>query len=489
LFEGRQSRRRLLNLGSITRETTGAYMIFKFLLTAFTIAIFSSASAHTFFVSPNGDDSRSGSKSEPWATVNHAANLAGPGDEILIRGGRYVLSSQISVRNPGRSDAWITFQAYPGEKPILDAHLVSRTDEHLNNGAFQIERVSFIRTANLFVIDSQDAGFTVRDSTHVDLINNSTAGTYSSGIAIWSTNHDNRAAEYIRVLGNSVSRANIGPVVNGEAPHEAISVGGAINFEVAYNHVYDSEKEGIDIKENSKFGMVHHNLVENIARQCIYLDAWYGELSDIQVFSNALHDCHSAGIVLSVEQGLLMKNIKIHDNIVFKNYGSGLLFSFWGANNLRQNIEISRNIFYKNGFGPPSDGQEYFWITGGIYLATGSIINVSIFDNVLSENKGFQIGYSAALLKKYLTWMNLVSSQHLTIAFNLVDGLSSVDAPIRGGGLPADRVMIFGTLGDRPTMGKPSFKDPDNEDFSRPGRPLVPWWKTDYPPRIALPTR
>jgi Right handed beta helix region len=462
-------------------------MIFRFLVATFTIAMLTSASAQTFFVSPNGDDDGSGSEFEPWATVNHAADLAGPGDKILIRGGRYVLSSQIRVRHSGRSDAWIVFQAYPGEKPILDAHLVLRTDERLSNGAFQIERVSFIRIANLFVINSQDAGFTVRDSSHVDLINNSTTGTYSSGIAIWSTNHDNREVEYIRVMGNSISRANISSVVDGEAPHEAISVGGAINFEVAYNHVYDSEKEGIDIKENSKFGLVHHNLVENIARQCLYLDAWFGELTDIQVFSNALHDCHSAGIALSVEQGVLMRNIKIHDNIVFRNYGSGLLFSLWGANNVRENIEISKNIFYKNGFGPPSDGQEYFWITGGIYLATSSIVNVSIFDNVLSENKGFQIGYSAALLKKYQTWINLVSSQHITIALNLINGPNSADAPIRGGGLPADRVMIFGTLGDRPTIKEPSFKDPDNEDFSRPGQPLVPWWKTNYPPRIALP--
>jgi Right handed beta helix region len=464
-------------------------MIFKFLLTTFTIAIFSSASAHTFFVSPDGNDSGSGSKFEPWATVNHAANLARPGDVILIHGGHYVLSSQVRVRRSGRPEAWITFKAYPGEKPILDAHLVPRNDGPLSNGAFQIERVSFVRVANLFVIDSQDAGFTVRDSSHVDLISNSTTGTYSSGIAVWSTNHDNRATECIRVLGNSVTRANIGRLIHGEAPHEAISVGGAINFEVAYNHVYDSDKEGIDIKENSKFGLVHHNLVENVARQCLYLDAWYGELSDIQVFSNALHDCHSAGIVLSVEQGLSMRNIKIHDNIVFKNYGSGLVFSFWGANNFRRNIEISRNIFYRNGFGPPSDEQEYFWITGGIYLATGSIDNVSIVDNTLSENKGFQIGYSTTLLKNYPTWMDVVSSQHLTIACNLVDGPNSVDTPIRGGGLPADRVMIFATLGNRPTIGKPSFKDPDNEDFSRPGRPLVPWWKTDYPPRIALPTR
>jgi hypothetical protein len=106
---------------------------------------------------------------------------------------------------------------------------------HSNNGAFQIAQVSFIRVARLHIINSQDAGFTVRDSSYIDLINNSTAGTYSSGIAVWDTNHDDGRTHHIRVLGNSVTGANkssIAPTIQGEAPYEAISVSGAVNFEV-----------------------------------------------------------------------------------------------------------------------------------------------------------------------------------------------------------------------------------------------------------------
>ena len=77
----------------------------------------------------------------------------------------------------------------------------------------------------------------------------------------------------------------------GEPPHEALSIGGAVNFEVAYNHVYDSDKEGIDIKETSKRGKVHHNFVHNVDRQGFYVDAWFGEISDIEIFSNVIHDC------------------------------------------------------------------------------------------------------------------------------------------------------------------------------------------------------
>jgi hypothetical protein len=125
-------------------------------------------------------------------------------------------------------------EAYPGETPGWTRALC-RELMHSNNGAFQIAQVSFIRVARLHIINSQDAGFTVRDSSYIDLINNSTAGTYSSGIAVWDTNHDDGRTHHIRVLGNSVTGANkssIAPTIQGEAPYEAISVSGAVNFEV-----------------------------------------------------------------------------------------------------------------------------------------------------------------------------------------------------------------------------------------------------------------
>ncbi|MDX1640631.1 MAG: hypothetical protein R3220_02970 [Balneolaceae bacterium] len=38
-----------------------------------------------------------------------------------------------------------------------------------------------------------------------------------------------------------------------EAPHEAISIAGVHHFEVAYNRVYRSYKEGIDLQRIEKY--------------------------------------------------------------------------------------------------------------------------------------------------------------------------------------------------------------------------------------------
>src|SRR5262249_19787428 len=149
------------------------------------------------------------------------------------------------------------------------------------------------------VINSHDAGFTIRDSSNIDLINNSTKGTFSSGIAVWNTVHDDKRTQYIRIIGNTISRAttwDLAPEAmsrRGEPPHEALSIGGAVDFEVAYNLIYESLK-GIDIKETTKRGRVHHNLVHDVVSPGIYVDAWFGDLRTIEIFSNIVRNCQAA---------------------------------------------------------------------------------------------------------------------------------------------------------------------------------------------------
>jgi hypothetical protein len=464
----------------------------------------------TYFVAPDGNDSGPGSADRPWATINHAADKAVAGDTVVVHDGRYLLSTQVRPRNSGRPNAWITFVGYPGERPVLDAQSIQQppfSERHLNNGAFQIEDVSYVRVADLTVINSHDAGFTVRDSSHIELINNATRGTYSSGIAVWDTNHDDKGTERIRILGNTIERATTWDLASpdvprgGQTPHEALSIGGAVDFEVAYNHVYDSDKEGIDIKETSKRGKVHHNVVDTVDRQGIYVDAWFGRISDIEVFSNVVHDCRGAGVAVSAENGVAVERLNLHDNLVFNNDGSGLYFSRWGVNNPRRNMQISRNIFYHNGYGPTKDGQTYHWQTGGIYLYSANLHDVSISKNIFSENRGFQIGYSELYLKDGRSWQAAARAQNIRISDNLIFG-SNATSPIESGGAPFDRVKIYAVTGERPLFGDPQFRNPADQDFAlKANSPAIKtklfavsnpryvasqdWWKKDFPPRLV----
>jgi len=445
-----------------------------------------STGTRELFVAPSGDDGGPGTFDAPWATINHAADEARAGDTVTIRGGLYSLKDQVRVRNSGRVDAWITFRGSPGEPVIVDANAVLPASP--DNGAVQIEGVSYIRISRLTVVNSHNAGFTIRDSSNIDIINNSTKGTFSSGINVWDTNHDDHGTEHIRILGNTISRATtreLAPVGASWTPHEALSIGGAVDFEVAYNHVYDSDKEGIDIKETSKRGKVHHNLIHNLPLQCLYIDAWFGSLEKIDVYSNVIHNCHGAGLVISVEQGKSVENINIHHNMIFNNDGSGLLFSKWGADSPRRDIRVIDNVFYHNGYGAPAPGQKLYWITGGIYLYTASLRDVLIQNNVFSENKGFQIGYSELLLHGGRSWEQASRDQMIRITGNHFDRPDSTDAPIRSGGMSVDQVLIYATNGEMPRFGDPMFKDPSTQDFSTRDNASDLWWKSNFPPDIA----
>jgi hypothetical protein len=465
-----------------------------------------------FYVAVDGSDDGPGTRDRPWATINHAADVAEASARVIIRGGRYALRSQVRPRHSGRADAWIEFIGYPGESAVLDAAGLQRpSPTALSNGAVQIEGVSFVRVANLTVINSHDAGLTIRDSSHVDLINNTMQGTFSSGIAVWDTGHKRTTTEHIRILANTVTRATIwdlappDEVTRREPPHEAISIAGAIDFEVAYNLIYDSDKEGIDVKETSARGRIHHNLVHHLRRQGIYVDAWFGKIEDIEIVANVVHDCHGSGIALSAENGTSIDGIAIRRNLVFGNDGSGLYFSRWGANNARRNIVIANNVFHHNGYGKPAAGQDYYWQVGGIYLYSSNVHDVTIADNILSDNRGFQIGYSELFLAGGRPWPDVARELRIGIMGNLLHGAD--DPPgIRSGGNPADQVMIYAVSGVRARVGNPRFNEPAGQNFTpRKGSPafrgLRPagayrmdeapdfWWKHNFPPARVRITR
>ena len=96
----------------------------------------------------------------------------------------------------------------------------------------------------------------------------------------------------------------------------AISVAGSHHFEVAWNHVYNGQKEGIDVKETAAFGTVHHNYVHDCKRQGLYIDGWFGKLEQLEMNENVVHNCE-AGIALSSEDGPNTKNLRIHHNLVY----------------------------------------------------------------------------------------------------------------------------------------------------------------------------
>jgi hypothetical protein len=73
----------------------------------------------THYAATGGSDDDPGTEAQPWATFQHAADAAQPGDVVCFRGGTYS-TEEAHLTRSGSADAPITFVAYPGEAPILD---------------------------------------------------------------------------------------------------------------------------------------------------------------------------------------------------------------------------------------------------------------------------------------------------------------------------------------------------------------------------------
>lgn len=425
---------------------------------------------HVFYVAPNGSDTNNGSLEHPWSTINHAAGVLKAGETVYIRGGNYRLTEQIQAKNSGTEKAWITYRSYPEERVIIDADAVkveppSGKKSHYphDQGAFLLQNVSYIKVENLEVINSHNSGITVRNSHFINLYNNKTENTFSPGIGVWWGDH-------YKVMGNTVINANdlkMADFLNDfpEAPHEAISIGGVENFEVAYNLVKDGKKEGIDVKEKSKYGTVHHNYIHHMARQGLYVDSWFGVLEDVEVFNNVVHDCNGAGFALAVEGGAEAKNIRFHHNLIYDNWGTGILFARWGNDGLRHNIKVYNNTVHHNGYGKPNLGESFFWITGGLYLFSDNLQNVEIKNNIFSKNRGFQIGYSDRYLAANSDIEKIFRQKDIEISQNLIFGENNTSRPIYAGWLPDNYANIYGTNGTAAVREEPQFVNPEEGNF------------------------
>jgi hypothetical protein len=263
------------------------------------------------------------------------------------------------------------------------------------------------------------------------------------------------------VLGNTVINANDRKMSwtrfrGHEAPHEAISMAGPHHFEVAWNHVYNSDKEGIDVKETAAFGVVHHNYVHDLKRQGLYIDGWFGQLQDIEMRDNVVTGCE-AGIAVSSEQGPDTKNLKIHHNLVYNNRATGIFFSRWGADNPRENIEVYNNTFYRNGLGRNFSGDPQYWLSGGCYLYSTNLRDVKIVNNIFARNSPFEIGHTGRFKE------NWTSVKNIDISHNLIQDVNTVDYPIYLSAWAKD--SVYSMTGTYAIEADPLFVDADNGDF------------------------
>ncbi len=119
--------------------------------------------ANTYYVSPTGDDSKTGSSTAPWKTIQKAANTMVAGDTVIVLPGTY--SERVTVTKSGSSGAPITFRA---QYPVV-TNQINQSNQSTSKG-FKI-------TANYITVQ----GFEIANADYVRWHSDVSSGVYIEG--------------------------------------------------------------------------------------------------------------------------------------------------------------------------------------------------------------------------------------------------------------------------------------------------------------------
>lgn len=117
----------------------------------------------TYHVDPDGDDANDGSSSQPWATLQHAADTVQPGDSILVRDGTY---TGFQIETSGSDAQPIVFKA-ASPNSIINAVNPVRGNDNIN-----VEGADYVVIEGFRVRDADRAGIRVVIARGVVVKNN-----------------------------------------------------------------------------------------------------------------------------------------------------------------------------------------------------------------------------------------------------------------------------------------------------------------------------
>lgn len=331
------------------------------------------ALAAEYFVSPSGDDSKSGrSTSAAWRTIAKANSSVRAGDVVYLRGGQY-LDDPIKPQVSGTTDNEILYTAWQNERPVLTSNrrvglevavdLTGRSYITVDGIHVDGQRPYPNSTVKHFVHFHSGSFNTVRNSTfkyaygwqgvqfkhgehHSRLINNvlDFVGNYDDGggddtgdvIQIHS-------AQYNLVEGNTVSHGG----------HNLLQIKGG-SYNIIRNNVFDNDYsalEGPGLGGRNLTLMGSRNLFEgNVVRNSgDSIDELgnagmktEGEGNIVRrnlIFSNA-----NEGITTEVHSGSpRSRDNRIYHNTLYGNDGPA-----WGVTYFKAGDEIANNVFKNN---------------------------------------------------------------------------------------------------------------------------------------------
>ncbi|MFI5114119.1 MAG: DUF1565 domain-containing protein [Terriglobales bacterium] len=207
---------------------------------------------NSFYVSTTGNDSNPGTMSQPWRTIQHAANSVAAGDTVSVFAGVYNEHVNVPVSGNGTA-GYITFQSYPGQTATVDG-----TGLDIPNGMYGLFNISSqsyliiqgfeIRNYTTASVKNVPIGIFINGAgsnlqilnNHIHDISTTAKGCNANafGMTVYGT-HAPQSINHLTISGNEIDHTTTGC-------SETLSVDGNVQyFVVTQNRVHDDNNIAI----------------------------------------------------------------------------------------------------------------------------------------------------------------------------------------------------------------------------------------------------
>ncbi len=286
-----------------------------FLIAAASLGLCLQASAADRYVATSGSDANPGTRTHPWATLQHAADSIGPGDTILVGPGSYV---GFRITRSGTAKAPSTLKAEAGATVLVNA-----AGPKTLHGSFVEAQtdgiVSYWVIEGLEVAGSGRYGIDLRHTSHMTVRKCYTHHSRVTGLYDSHSDHTSFLDNETAYNGeHGIYHANSGdyPIIRGNTSHHNAGCGIQMNADLSM---------GDD-------GIIHSALVE---RNVIYENgagdsgsAINASGQDSSVFrNNLIYGNHARGISLFAgDSAIGSRSCRVFNNtLVFGNDGNDLI--------------------------------------------------------------------------------------------------------------------------------------------------------------------
>lgn len=311
-----------------------------------------------YYVARTGSNTNPGTKSKPWASINHAVHLLHPGDTLYIRAGVYA-EALIDAIPGGKS--WsqpVTVTTYPGEKVTLRPR--AGVDSVLY---FAATREQYIIVKGL-VLDGSNVKHDVVKITwgaqrgaasYIRLVDDEIENAHKGqGILITNDPATGHNVDYNEILRCKIHDNGANPLDHG------IYINSSHNL-VDGNDIYHNSGHGIQIYRNDK-GYNESFCSYNIVRNNRVHDNDTATMSTLAIVvangkGNLLYNNLVYGNAGGIQIGYGANKTRVFNNTVYNNKGAS-----WGAGILVQpsatETVVKNNICCGNGAGGRGDYSE-----------------------------------------------------------------------------------------------------------------------------------